>query len=149
MLSEICKELNNWFDKKRLFGKFAISDGILLGVDLLSGQYFRIVGSILNDGVYLYRKDDNGNHIITPSLRDETFDGAVWLMAVPSDVLKLNADITEWLETYSAAVMSPYQSESFGGYSYTKANGSSGSNNPNGASWQSIFSGRLSKWRKI
>lgn len=145
MLSEICKELNNWFDKKRIFGKFTISDGTLLNVDILEGQYFRIVGSVLNDGVYLYQ----GEHNITPPLKDESFDGAVWLMAVPSDVLKLDGEITAWLEQYSNAVLSPYQSESFGGYSYTKASGASGSSNPNGASWQAIFGGRLNRWRKI
>lgn len=145
MLSEICKELNNWFDKKRIFGKFTISDGTLLNVDILEGQYFRIVGSVLNDGVYLYQ----GEHNITPPLKNESFDGAVWLMAVPSDVLNLDGEITAWLEQYSNAVLSPYQSESFGGYSYTKASGASGSSNPNGASWQAIFGGRLNRWRKI
>ena len=149
MLSEICKELNNWFDKKRLFGKFTISDGILLGVDMLNEQYFRIVGSVLNDGVYQFILDEHGAHNTIPPLKDESFDGAVWLMAVPSDVLKLDGEITAWLEQYSNAVLSPYQSESFGGYSYTKASGTSGSSNPNGASWQAIFGGRLNRWRKI
>ncbi len=141
MLSEICKELNNWFDKERLFGTFTISDGALLDVPLIDGQYFRIVGSVLNDGVYQYKSGS----IITP-LKNETFDGAVWLMAVPSDVLKLDADISAWVEKYSDAENSPYQSESFGGYSYSKA---SGSNGENGATWQSVFRARLNNWRKV
>jgi len=141
MLSEICKELNNWFEKERLFGKFTISDGVLQNVDILDGQYYRIVGSTFNDGVYVF---DVHN---TP-LKDETFDGAVWLMAVPSDVLNLSNEIDAWAEKYGEAQNSPYQSESFGGYSYTKASGSSSSSNPNGATWQSVFGGKLNKWRK-
>ena len=141
MLSEICKELNNWFDTKRLFGKFTISDGVLQDVEILEGQYYRIVGSVFNDGVYQHTSSQN----IIP-LHDESFDGAVWLMAVPSDVLKLSKEVEDWVSKYAEAENSPYQSESFGGYSYTKAAGQNGSN---GATWQKVFGARLNKWRKI
>lgn len=137
MLNEICKELNNWFEYFREFGKFTISDGVLQDVDLKDGQYYRIIGSIFNDGIYQ-------KGISTP-MQDETFDGAVWYMAVPSDVLALDKEITAWVEAYSSTENSPYQSESFGGYSYSKASGLNGSN---GATWRSVFSSRLNKWRK-
>ena len=140
MLGEICKELNNWFDTKRIFGEFTISDGVLQDVDILDGQYYRIVGSVLNDGVYQF----NNPYLHPP--KDETFNGAVWLMSVPLDVLNLDTEITAWVEKYSEAENSPYQSESFGGYSYSKA---SGSNGENGASWQSVFQPKLRNWRKL
>ena len=48
-LTELCKEINNWFDVKRNFGVFTIKNGSLKNVEelgLLENQYFRIVGSI-------------------------------------------------------------------------------------------------------
>ena len=104
-----------------------------------AGQYFRIMGSVLNDGVYQY-----GNC----SLRDETFDGAVWAMAVPAEFLRLEEEIKAWRTQYENAANSPFQSESFAGYSYTKssANGNSGGSV---AGWQGVFASRLNKWRKL
>ena len=80
-LTELCKELNNWFEHKRHFGTFEIEDRKLKNdVGLKDGQYFRIVGSIINDGVYRYPAFN---------LKDESFDGAVWAMAVPPEVIAL------------------------------------------------------------
>ena len=144
MLSELCKELNNWFDKARIFGDFTIEDGVLIDSKFTEkvkdGQYYRIVGSTFNDGVYEQGKEE---------LTDEEFHGAVWLMAVPPCVVELAGDIADWQSKYGSVdsqSMSPYKSESFGGYSYTKGEGSeSGSGN----TWQSAFSNRMSKFRKV
>jgi len=143
MLDELCHELNNWFDKGRYFGDFQITDGMidLSETDIQNGQYFRIAGSVFNDGVYQYPAED---------LHDEVFDGAVWLMAVPQAVLDLAAEIEAWQAKYGgadSAAMSPFTSESFGGYSYSKGSGSDGSGSS--GSWQSAFASRLNQWRKI
>lgn len=147
MLTELCKELNNWFDVKRLFGKFEIQDGELVGMDdrLQEGQYFRIVGSIFNDGVYQYPATE---------LTDEEFDGAVWAMAVPPSVVDLAEQISDWQGKYGgvgSVAMSPFQSESFGGYSYTKksGSGSSDSGTDNSGTWQGAFASKLNLWRKV
>lgn len=141
MLTELCKELNNWFDKKRLFGVFTITDGSLTIDGAQDGQYIRICDSVFNDGVYEYP---------VSNLKDETFDGAVWLMAVPPDVIELSKEIDAWKEQYTDILQSPYQSESFGGYSYSKASGSqTGANGVTGVTWQSTFADKLSHWRKI
>ena len=145
MIDELCKELNNWFDVERHFGVFEIEDGELSVPFLQDGQYFRIVGSIFNDGVHQHP---------TTGLTDETFDGAVWAMAVPDAVIALSAEIDEWKEKYAgvdSAAMSPFTSESFGGYSYSKSGGASGANGISGStgSWQNAFANRLSNWRKI
>lgn len=145
MLSELCQELRNWFDRDQphLHGAFEISDGHIADRDfqeiIKPNQYFRISGSVFNDGVW--KNDEN------LALTDELFIGAVRLMAIPKEVLDLNAEIDAWIAKYGDASSSPYQSESFGGYSYTKASGSGSSGS--GASWQSIFANRLNKWRKI
>jgi len=146
MLSELCQEIRNWFDRNqpKLHGAFEISGGTITDVDFLDviqpNQYFRIIGSVFNDGVYQFNDK--------LSLTDEVFVGTVWLMAVPKEVLDLSKEIDTWVTTYEDKVNSPYSSESFGGYSYTKASGnsSSGSGNP---TWQSTFASRLNKWRKI
>ena len=145
MLTELCKEINNYFDVERHFGKFTIESGELLGIDFLQdGQYFRIVGSVFNDGVYQYPKE---------GLKDEVFDGAIWAMAVPQEVIALAGDIKDWCDKYQSVdsmAMSPYNSESFGGYSYSKSSGGSGDGSGDGSgTWQGAFANRLSNWRKI
>lgn len=148
MLSKVCKELNNWFDRGqlKLHGAFTIEGGRITDADFVSAiktnQYFRIIGSTFNDGVY--RWDDDLNLI------DELFVGSVWLMAVPKDVIELVEKIQAWVTKYGEIVASPYQSESFGGYSYTKASGGNTSGNGNsGTSWQSAFANQLNQWRKL
>lgn len=135
-LYDLCAELNNYFDKERIFNVFSISDGTI-ELDIQEGQYFRIVGSVFNDGVYQYPVE---------GLHDEVFDGAIWVMAVPKEAVDLVAEINTWLETYSDVINSPYQSESFGGYSYSKGRAGESSNMP---TWKSMFASRTSKWRKI
>lgn len=141
MLTELCKELNNWFDKKRLFGTFTVSGGTLKVDGAQDGQFIRICGSVFNDGVWQYP---------VTGLKDETFDGAVWLMAVPDEVQTLAVDIDQWREKYTDVLQSPFTSESFGGYSYSKASASaSGAAGVTGVTWQSTFADKLSHWRKI
>jgi len=153
ILDEICRELNNWFDENpkngsnnRFFGSFIINEGTLdlSEIDIKNGQYFRIVGSTFNDGVYRYPAS---------GLTDEEFFGAIWLMAVPPSVIALAGEIEAWQDKYGgvdSVAMSPFTSESFGGYSYSKGNRSSGSGaNLTSGTWQGVFASRLNKWRKI
>lgn len=137
MLTELCQELKNWFDVERKFGTFTIDDGHITVPDLQEGQYFRIVGSVFNDGV----------HLETDTLLDETFDGAVWLLAIPKEVLDLAEEIKTWNVKYADGVASPFVSESFGGYSYTKRTSGSGETGTFG--WATAFGSRLNKWRKL
>lgn len=142
MLTELCQELRNWFDLSRHFGTFEIKDGNLTADFLAVGQYYRICGSIFNDGVHQWPTD---------ILRDETFEGSVWALAIPEPVIKLADEIDEWREKYEnadSAALSPFVSESFGGYSYTKS-GSGSNADVCGASWQTAFRTRLNRWRKI
>ena len=112
---------------------------------MLENQYIRIVGSVLNDGVYQYKSAG-----IT-GLVNESFNGAIWSLAIPKDVINLDAEITAWQAKYGAvdgAAMSPFTNESFGGYSYTKSVGGESSNGSFGG-WQKVFAARLDQWRKI
>lgn len=141
MLTDLCQYLKNWFvydDKNKHFGKFSINGGKIAPLfDLQEGQYFRIIGSVFNDGV----------HQSSDELIDENeFEGAIWLMSVPPVVVDLSEKIAKWIDDNKDSLNSPYQSESFGGYSYTKASGNTSSGLIN---WQSQFADELSRWRKI
>ena len=138
MLTEILQYLKNWFVKTKYIGAVTISGGTLdetSSADLVPGQYFRIIGSALNDGVWRYQAE----------LKDESFSGAVWGLGIPQAVVMLSYEIDQWQQKNGETAASPFQSESFGGYSYSKATGADG----NGVSWQSAFASRLSAWRKI
>ena len=139
MLYELCLELNNFFEYAVYIGNVVIEDGNVKTDLLQDGQYFRIVGSVFNDGVYQYPQRQ---------LKDEVYHGGLWAMAVPAEVIALNAEIDDWKQKYltlDGQALSPYTSESFGGYSYTK--GASG--DTSAASWQGVFANRLNKWRKF
>lgn len=136
MLTEICAEVRNWFadDEDKHVGVFEVKNGVLAPLDFLTeGQYFRIIGSKYNDGVYAY-PDAN--------LVDEDFSGAVLAMKVPPDFLKLCCEIGEYEEKYGSTA---YVSESWGGYSYTLPTGENGAP----MSWNERFAKRLARWRKM
>lgn len=138
MLTELCAELRNYFlvpDGIHL-GTFTISGGTIeLPEFLHDGQYFRIVGSTLNDGVYRYPASE---------LTDESFAGAVWAMAVPPAVVALADEIKIYAES-EAGKASPYVSESFGGYAYQRATGENGLP----ASWRDVFASRMRPYRRM
>lgn len=143
MIADVCKEVNNYFEKdahgkKRIFrGVFKISGGQLSPLNFIqNGQYFRITGSAFNDGVYKYPTTD---------LIDEVFDGAIWAMGIPPAFIALCSDIEKWEKKYSETVQNPYSSESFAGYSYSKA---TDSHTGGAVTWQSAFRSQLDKWRK-
>lgn len=140
MLTNICADLKNYFLHEDSIhnGRFDIEDGSITLPFLQNGQYFRIVGSALNDGVYQYPIDGNKYN-----LADETFTGAIWAMYVPPAFVSLVAEIDTWVKANAAAINSPYASESFGGYSYSKD--SSGG----GVTWQKHFARRLKAYRRL
>lgn len=138
MLTELCAEIRNYFLMPNGIhtGTFSISGGELAPSDFLKeGQYFRIVGSTFNDGVRQYP---------AVGLVDESFAGAVWAMAVPPAVIALADEIKVFCES-DAAKVSQYQSESFGGYSYTKATDKDGAP----LTWQGVFAKRLNQYRRM
>lgn len=135
MLESILLHLNNWFlvPDGVHEGTFEVKDSSIVLPFLASGQYFRICGSVFNDGLHQYPAED---------LTDETFTGTVWALAIPQQVVGLADEIKAWTEKNAP---SAYTSESFGGYSYSKSTGSSGA--PIG--WQEVFLQQLNPYRKM
>lgn len=139
MLEQVLMHLKNWFLVPGGIheGTYTIENGGITLPFLVNGQYFRICGSVFNDGLHQYPASD---------LKAETFDGAVWALAVPQAVIELAAEIEEWQKKNGDASVSPYQSESFGGYQYSKATDSASGG---AVTWQTAFRSRLSEWRKL
>ena len=156
MLTELCAHLRNYFlrdynnpDAYIHHGTFVVSDGQIQALSFLQpGQYFRIIGSVFNDGVWKYRPGEQEND--GEGLHDETFTGTIWAMSVPPAFLELADEIAAWNEANDAALSSPYQSESFGGYSYTTRSGSGTASSGSAAyGWQDQFAARLAPYRRL
>lgn len=164
-IEALCAETNNWFNDSPVISDYTIEGGSLSLPFIVTGQFFRIVGSKFNDGVYIMGPDGQVKHEVAwsepydePStwdplpaiewaelsgrtLADESFHGAVWPMSIPRMFIKLAEEVKAY-NSSDAAKASPFTSESFGGYSYSK---SSVSDN----SWQKVFAPQLKRWKKI
>ena len=146
MLSEICAEIKNYFTYRtdKHPGKYKIEGGIIApSIDFLT-DYYAVFGSRKNDGV----------HKTTDELVDEgEFTGSIWVMSIPKDFLDLVEEIQAWQDKYGGVdseAQSPFYSESFGGYSYTKSAGStSNAGNSAASTWQSVYAARLNRWRRV
>ena len=139
MLEQVLRDIRNWFvvDGGVHSGNYTIEDGGITLPFLATGQYFRIIGSVFNDGLHQYPAAD---------LVDEEFSGAIWALAIPPAVIELADEISKWQQKNGEASVSPYQSESFGGYSYSKA---TDAETGGAVTWQSAFKKQLNAWRKI
>jgi hypothetical protein len=142
MIEQICAFIHNFFVAKTYTGTFTISGGALTVDGLVEGQYIYIKGSRFNDGVCQYGVDE---------LQDETFEGEVWDMRPPRAFVKLAGEIEDWVTKYGDTVSGPYQSESFGGYTYSLKTGTnaSGGQDSNAGSWQGVFRSQLNQYRKL
>lgn len=149
LIEEICQHIRNYFSRYEngdvYAGDITIENGLLsvngVSLDIPSGRYFRILNSAANDGVYI-----SGTDIPT----DEEFKGEIWLMHPTAAFLALASEIGEWQTANGGAGsenMSPYSSESFGGYSYSKGSRSAGGGTA--TTWQGQYASRLNAWRKI
>lgn len=144
LLEDVLDHIHNWFVRDEITGKIEISDNALpdmVSKDMLDGQWYRVRGSYLNDGLHRH---------IAYDLRDETFTGTIALLAIPRALINTVFDIQNWQEKNGEASDGPYASESFGGYSYTLKT-DSGSYSASGGltGWRLAFRDRLNQWRKM
>lgn len=138
MLEQVLGEIHNWFVADMISGEFEVAGGRLSlpeGASIQDGQYLRVVGSVFADGLHQWPVEGLPH--------DEKFEGEVWALAVPREVQNLASEIEEW-ESKNAP--GPYVSESFGGYSYTRATNSS---TGQAAGWRDRFRQDLNRWRKV
>ena len=138
MLETVLNHLHNWFPVKGAAraGTFIIVSGKLSLSHVLDGQYYRIEGSVFNDGLHKYGDADD-------VLKDETFVGRIIPMAVPKQVIKLAEEIKMWCESNPK---SDKVSESFDGYSYTRSTDGNGGTS---GGWETAFRKDLNAWKKV
>lgn len=147
MIEQVCAHIHNYFNEDDVTGemliyqgKYEITNGSLSLPFLVSGQYFRIFGSKLNNGVHQYPADD---------LVDETFNGVIWEMRPPQAFLKIVSEISDWLDKYGDTMKNPYQSEDvIGVYRYTKMTIGKVTGDYI-ATWQNAYKDQLNEWRKL
>lgn len=145
ILEQILWHIHNWFEREQIpVSTCCIDDGSLptsITDRMLDGQWYRIEGSYLNDGLHQHPAED---------LEDETFNGTITLLAIPKPLLRVAEDIAAWQEANGAVVDGPYASESFGGYSYSLRS-DSGANSASGglSGWRLAFRDRLNPFRKM
>lgn len=135
-LFEVCASVRNFFaaDHEKHEGFFSVRNGqIVPSLYVAGANYIRVFGSAKNDGI----------HSLDETLVDEDgFKGMIWVMRVPEDFLKLVGKIEKWESENAKILESPYTSESFGGYSYSK-------DTAGASSWQAKFKSRLDVYRKV
>ena len=147
MLEEAMRYVNNRFDRDAQgnwvgsrSGAFDVSGGTLEIAGIPEGQFFWVEGSALNDGLHRYPDT---------TMEDESFEGRVVLLRVPRAFAELCDEIEAWVDANSKAIDGPYQSESFGGYSYSRETGGAQGNEMPAAAWQAHFGARLRPYRKL
>lgn len=143
MLEKVLTYIHNWFETERHSGTFTVSGGVLSDINYLKdGQYYRIKGSVFNNGLHVWNSEE--------TLTDETFNGQVWAMAIPPVILQIVSEMEEWAEKHKNELDSPYQSESFGGYSYSRGSSYNVESDGNGdAAVFNHFAATLRPWRKL
>ena len=141
-LKEICDYIHNYFEYEYFEGEFAITDGSidLSKVRIQSNQYYMIEGSVFNDGIHKR---------VSTDLSNETFRGTIITMRVPKDVLDVLQEATEWESSNKTVLQNPLNSESFGGYSYSKGSSSKKDGSQGQITWRDVFGDRLKAYRKI
>ncbi len=141
-MEEILGYINNSFAVTKEEGTFNISNNsITIKGNYIEGQYIRLTGSILNDGVYKVESTE-GNTITLVGAIDEVFEGAIYSLAIPKEIVRIAGAFEEAKEKIGNGI---YDSESFGEYSYTLAK------KQNGEIYTALdgFKNDLKKYRKM
>lgn len=138
MLEAVLRHIKNWFVVPNGIhhGAFVVEGGSIALPFLSEGQYYRVIGSLFNDGLHKYGD--------SKQMTNESFDGTIWALSIPAAVVEIADEVKAWEDKNGNHALSPFQSESFENYSYTKAADKNGGS----VTWESAFKKRLDPWRK-
>lgn len=131
-IAAVMRRVRNFFERESIEGSFTITGGVL--EPMLDAPYIAISGSAWHDGVFPYGE-------LPEDRPDETFDGNVWGLHPPLDFLMLCEQIAEY---EAKNPVGAYQSESFAGYSYTRATISGAC-----IGWEAAFGMQLAPYRRM
>lgn len=141
-VGQIMRSINNFFESGYRATSYTVKGGKLLPDDLLApGMYIAITGSIFHDGAW---KLGEGLTLLDlpEGNPDETFYGRVWFLHPPREFLETCKAIAEFAQKTPVGGL---QSESFGEYSMTRANGKNGGI----LTWQEAFADALTPYRRM
>ena len=145
-------------------GTYTLADGTLKVAPLpLVGAFVRIVGSILNDGVYQVKGLTESGVITIEGTTNETFTGAICYLSPPPDFIELALRIDKFIKNLDAInthraengqlPLGMLESESFEGYSYkissSKGGGGNDARKSNAIKWQNEFADELGRHRRM
>ena len=141
-MEEVLRYLNNYFFKFKETGTFKIENNKLTGLKgkYLRGQYILVEGSIFNDGVLEVLSCINGEIVLEKPYNEE-FEGVIYSLAIPQSLKELAENIDIWKSENKKTNLI---SESFEGYSYSRAN-----SNGQVATWKDVFREELKGYRKV
>ena len=141
-MEEVLRYLNNYFFRFKEVGKFTIQDNKIIGLkgEYIKGQYLLIEGSVINDGVVKVISVVDGEVTLEKPFNEE-FKGVIYSLAIPQTIINLVDEIDGWKEENKKTNI---VSESFEGYSYSRAN-----TNGQVATWKDVFKEELRGYRKI
>ncbi len=114
-------------------GDYKIVNGVLDLPFANDGDYILIEYPSKNEGVYKYP---------LTGLKDEEFRGWISVRNIPDEFIELVEEIEAYKKNNPVGGL---QSESFGGYSYTKATNKDGGL----FDWHDVYKQRLNEWRKL
>lgn len=139
-VGQIMRSINNFFEIGYRATSYTVKGGKLMPDDLLApGMYIAITGSVFHDGVWKLGED-----LTLLDLQEdtpgETFYGRVYFLHPPKEFLETCKAIAEFAQKTPVGGL---QSESFGEYSMTRANGKSGGI----LTWQEAFADALTPYR--
>ena len=143
-MDKILNSINNYFYRFFERGIYNIkANTIIVKGKYIIGQYIRIEGSTLNDGVYKVASVEGQNITLESStIKGEEFEGVISSLAIPNDLISLKAKIEVYeSENKPSAIVS----ESFGNYSYSLATNTNGQ----ALTWQEVFSNELKPYKKM
>lgn len=136
------KECRNFFETGYVKREFTITGGAISPAGIFPvGSYIAIEGSNFYSGVYRVMQGGVLEGIPVDAFNDK-FVGRVWFLRPPAGFLELCSQISEYIEKTPKGA---YQSESFGDYSYTRANGKNGGV----LTWQENFGEELAQYRHM
>lgn len=138
----VMRWVNNYFETGHRATTYRVEEGRISPGSLLApGMHIAISGSIYHDGVW---KLGNSLQLLgePEGLPDETFFGRVYFLRPPMDFLNLCEEIAEFVKK---TPVNGLQSESFGEYSMTRANGRTGGI----LTWEEAYADRLVPYRRM
>lgn len=144
MIEQVLRYINNFYLYDKATGQSVELNGFISNdyEIYLPGQYIYVVGTVLNDGVYLIESIDTltGKLVTDKPLEPESGRRfMIYAMRVP----KALQDLVKEIEAYNIKNPEGVKSESLGDYSVTYGG------NQITSSWQASFSAKLAPYKKV